>query len=176
MIRVVVTGPECTGKTTLARSLAGHFGTVWVPEFVRQFVEELERSPELEDVDAIARGQLALEDSLADRASRLLVLDTDLLSTRIYSEHYFGDWPGWIDQAILERQAELYLLAEIDVPWVPDGAQRDRGDRREEMRDLFRHALLDRELAFVEIRGSEEARLQRAISFIEPLLTPLPAS
>lgn len=171
MIRVVVTGSECTGKTTLTRGLADHFQTVWVPEYVRRFVEELGRTPEFSDVDAIARGQQELEGTVAAEASRLLILDTDLLSPRIYSEHYYGDYPPWIEQALRDRPAELYLLAGIDVPWIPDGAQRDRGDRREEMHELFRRALLDRALPFVEVSGTEKARLERAISVVEPLLS-----
>jgi len=167
MIRVVVTGSECTGKTTLARSLAEHFQTVWVPEYVRQFVEEKGAAPEYQDVEAIAHGQIALEDSIAAEGSRLLIQDTDLLSTIVYSHHYYGDCPLWIEQALLDRRADLYLVADIDVPWAPDGEQRDRGDRREEMQDLFRQALAARDLKFLEIRGSREHRLRQAISAIE---------
>jgi len=167
MIRVVVTGSECTGKTTLARALAEHYRTVWVPEYVRQYVEEKGSAPEYRDVEAIAHGQIALEDSLARKASKLLIQDCDLLSTIVYSRHYYGDCPPWIEQALVDRQPDLYLLADIDVPWVPDGDQRDRGDRREEMQDLFREALAARDLKFIEIRGSREHRLKQAISAIE---------
>lgn len=171
MIRVVVTGSECTGKTTLARSLAEHYDTIWVPEYVRRFVEETGRAPEYRDVEAIAHGQIALEDSMAAKASQLLIHDTDLLSTIVYSQHYFGDCPLWIEQALLERQADLYLLAGIDVPWVPDGDQRDRGDRREEMQELFRQTLENRELPLHEIHGSRGQRLELAVSVIDPLLS-----
>ena len=167
MIRVVVTGSECTGKTTLARSLASHFQTVWVPEYVRQYVEEKGSAPEYGDVESIAHGQIALEDSLARMAPELLIQDCDLLSTIVYSRHYYGDCPLWIEQALVDRHADLYLLADIDVPWVPEGDQRDRGDRREEMQNLFRAALAARDLKFVEIRGSRERRLQQAILAIE---------
>ena len=170
MIRVVVTGSECTGKTTLVQALAEHYSTVWVPEYVRQFVEEEGTAPEYRDVEAIARGQIALEDSQAAKTSQLLVQDTDLLSTVVYSKHYYGECPPWIEQALRERTADLYLLADIDVPWAPEGDQRDRGDRRQEMQDLFRQALLDRELRFVEIQGPRERRLSLAISAIDRLL------
>jgi len=170
MIRVVVTGSECTGKTTLALDLAEHYSTVWVPEYVRQFVEQKGTAPESRDVEAIAHGQIALENSMAWAASRLLIQDCDLLSTVVYGRHYYGDCPPWIEQALLDRPADLYLLADIDVPWVPDGNQRDRGNRREEMQDLFRRALRSRQFRFVEIRGSREQRLDLAISAIDPLL------
>ena len=159
MIRVTVTGSECTGKTTLAEALAEHYRTVAVPEYVRLFVDEQLRPPEAADVDAIARGQIALEESLFDRAHRLILLDTDLLSTLVYSRHYFGGSPDWIEERLRNRPADLYLLCDIDVPWSPDGAQRDRGDRREEMQGLFRRALLDRELPFIELQGGAATRL-----------------
>jgi nicotinamide riboside kinase len=167
VIRVVVTGSECTGKTTMAGALAIHYATVWVPEYVRQFVEEVRRPPGPADIDRIARGQIALEERLSSEASEVLVLDTDLLSTLVYSRHYFGSCPSWIEDAVRRRAGNLYLLAGIDVPWFPDGDQRDRGDRREEMHDLFLRALLTREMPFLEIRGPHEVRLQNAIAAID---------
>jgi NadR type nicotinamide-nucleotide adenylyltransferase len=169
MLRVVVTGSECTGKTTLAEALAEHYGTVWVPEYVRRFVREKGAAPEYRDVEAIARGQIELENKLAAEASDLLIQDTDLLSTVIYSRHYYGDCPRWIEYVLRARAAQLYLLAGIDVPWVPDGDQRDRGDRREEMQQLFRQALIDRRLKFIEICGPLDNRLKAAISAIDEL-------
>ncbi len=117
MIRVVVTGSECTGKTTLAMELAEHYGTVWVPEFVRQFVEAKGSAPEYADVEAIARGQIALEDRMTAKAAEVLIQDTDLLSTVVYSQHYYGDCPRWIEEELRARAGDLYLLACIDVPW-----------------------------------------------------------
>ena len=167
MIRVVVTGSECTGKTTLATALAAHYETVWVPEFARQFVIDKGAAPDDDDVEDIARGQIALEDERANEASRLLINDTDLLSTLLYSRHYYGHCPRWIEEAFEKRAADLYLLADIDIPWVPDGEQRDRGDRREEMHELFRGALVEGRLTFAEIRGSRGERLEAAVSLID---------
>ena len=171
MIRVAVVGSECTGKTTLAAALAAHYQTAWVPEFARQFVIDKGAAPDYEDVEAIARGQIALEDEKADEASRLLIKDTDLLSTLLYSRHYYGDCPQWIEGALEKRAADLYLLADIDIPWVPDGEQRDRGERREEMHELFRCALDDRRLTFNQIRGSHGERLEAAVSLIDRLVS-----
>lgn len=170
MIRIVVTGSECTGKTTLAEALANHYRTRWTPEYVRIWVEGQGRPPEYRDVDAIAHGQIALEDSLAADTSTVIVQDCDLLSTIVYSRHYFGDCPPWIEQALTDRLPNLYLLAGIDVPWRPDRDQRDRGNRREEMHELFRHALKSRDLGFCEIHGSRRARLDQAIAQVEKLL------
>lgn len=178
VIRVVITGSECTGKTTLATAVAESFGTVPVDEYVRQFVREKGAAPAYPDVGAIARGQIELEDATARAASRLngaaaiVIQDTDLVSTVIYSHHYYGRCPRWIEEALAQRLADLYLLADIDVPWVPDGDQRDRPERREEMQELFRRALGERGARVVEIRGSREERLETARAAIEELRSP----
>ena len=170
MIRVVVTGSECTGKTTLAAALAERYGTVWTPEFARRFVLEKGAPVERGDVEAIARGQIEIERQAAAAAPDLLIQDTDLLSTVVYSRHYYGDCPAWVERAARRRVGDLYLLAGIDVPWTADGAQRDRGDRREEMQELFRRALADCGLRFVEIEGSRADRLRAAAAAIDRLL------
>lgn len=169
MIRVVVTGSECTGKTTLAEALADHYNTVWVPEFARQFVLEKGAAPAYADIDAMARGQIELEDAFAGKAQSLLVQDTDLLSTVVYSRHYYGDCPPWVEDALLERSADLYLLAGIDVPWISDGNLRDRGDRRQEMQELFRRALIDYGFDFCAIHGPIRRRLRESVSAIDSL-------
>ena len=170
MIHIVVTGSECTGKTTLARALAGHYETSCVPEFVRRFVAEKGVTPDAEDVTAVARGQMALQDKHSAAAATLLVHDTDLLSTVVYSTHYYDGCPAWIEPELRARAADLYLLAGIDVPWVADGEQRDRGDRREEMQALFRDALSSRGFPFVELRGDRAERLTGAIRAVDRVL------
>lgn len=173
MIRVVVTGSECTGKTTLARALARRYETAWVPELARDFVARKGAPADAGDVGEIARGQIAREEQAAGAGS-LLILDTDLLSTLVYSRHYYGGCPPWIEEALEGRPADLYLLAAIDVPWVADGDQRDRGDRREEMQALFRDALTSRRLPFVDICGPPEDRVRQAAASIDRLLSHYP--
>lgn len=170
MIRVVVTGSECTGKSTLARALAEHYGAPWVPEYARQFVRDSGRAPEAADVETIARGQIEGEDRLAAGAGDLLVLDTDLLSTVVYARHYFGRCPPWVVDALEERRPDLYLLAGIDVPWVADGAMRDRGDRREEMQLLFLETLEEFDCPWLAVDGSAERRLHRAVRRLDRVL------
>lgn len=169
-IRVVVTGSECTGKTTLAAALAAHYGTAWVPEYAREYVAAKSGPVDASDVDAIARGQIESENRFARDAHRILIQDTDLISTVVYSRHYFGHCPNWIEDAARDRRADLYLLAGIDVPWAADGIQRDRGDRRDEMQELFRNGLREYGAAFVEIRGALADRRTRSIRAIDRLL------
>jgi len=169
MIRVTVTGSECTGKTTLATSLADRYATAWSAEFVREFVSATRATPTSGDVKAIAEGQIELEDAAARTASGLLILDTDLLSNIVYARHYFGSCPRWIEDTFRRRAASLYLLAGTDVPWTPDGVYRDRGDRREEMQSLFRDALEARCLPYAEVRGSHAERMKIATRAIDQL-------
>jgi NadR type nicotinamide-nucleotide adenylyltransferase len=139
-LRVVVTGSECTGKTTLARALAARFGAPWVREYCRGYHATKGGPLDASDVEPIARGQIAEADEAETRAAGLLVLDTDLLSTVVYARHYYGACPAWVEEAARERRADLYLLCSTDLAWEPD-APRDRGDRREEMHGLFVAAL-----------------------------------
>jgi NadR type nicotinamide-nucleotide adenylyltransferase len=166
MKRIVVTGSECTGKTTLAQKLAAHFNTLWVPEFARSYAVTRRGILTHADVEPIARGQMALEDRCASIGSELLILDTDLLSTVIYSHHYYGDCPAWIEKSCRERLGSLYLLLHPDVPWIADGV-RDRGDRRIEMHQLFQNMLLRVGAAFVDIAGDWDARLRMAVQAVE---------
>ena len=111
-----------------------------MPEFCRGFQDALGRPLVEGDVEPIARGQVAEDDDAEGRANRLLILDTDLVSTVVYARHYYGHCPAWVEEAARDRRADLYLLCAPDLPWKADG-QRDRGDRRDEMHLLFAHAL-----------------------------------
>jgi NadR type nicotinamide-nucleotide adenylyltransferase len=159
--KIVVTGSESTGKTELARRLGEHFGAPVAAEFVRTFAASRTERIDFNDHGTIARGQMRFEDDAIARAKDLVVLDTDLVSTVVYCEHYFGRAPQWIVDAARARAADLYLLCEPDVPWVPDGV-RDRGDRRDEMHALFASKLTALGLRYVEIGGDREARFAAA--------------
>lgn len=170
LIRVVLTGSESTGKTVLARQLATHFGVEWVPEFVRGYAEERGGVIGFEDHGPIARGQIALEDEYRARASGLLVHDTDLVSTAVYCAHYFGQCPPWIEREARARLGDLYLLMDVDVPWVPDPA-RDRGHMRPEMHSLFEDALERLGARYVLVGGGWAERFERARREIASLIS-----
>jgi NadR type nicotinamide-nucleotide adenylyltransferase len=168
--RVVLIGSECTGKTTLAQRLAAQFDTVWVPEFGRAYVD-LQRAPLVyEDVERIAHGQIAAEEAAAPGATRVLILDTDLVSTMVYSRHYYGRCPEWVEDAARARRGHLYLLHHPDVPWVADGLQRDRPLQRHEMHGLFRDALAEIGATLVDVAGSWAARAATAEDAVRALL------
>lgn len=173
MKRVVLIGSESTGKTTLARRLAAHYGVEWVPEFVRDYADRKQDPLVFDDHAPIARGQIALEDEFRTRASEvdapLLLQDTDLLSTAIYCAHYYGKCPFWLTDAARARRPDLYLLLDIDIPWTAD-PQRDRGDMREEMQGLFREAVEQSGVRFVSISGDPDERFAKARGAIDDLL------
>lgn len=165
LLRICVTGPESTGKTTLARRLAESNGTEWVPEASRIRAERVGRPLRATDVEPIAHEHIALADAAAARATsrgaRLLILDTDLVSTLVYARHYYGTAPRWIADAERARRADRYLLCDVDVPWEPDGV-RDRPTDRAAMFATFRRALARRRANVVVVRGEWEARWERA--------------
>lgn len=168
--RVVLTGAESTGKTTLAARLAAVYGTVWVPEYLRQFVAEKGALPVEADADAIARGHLAAEDAARPHARRVLFLDTDLLSSCVYNRYYFGQCPAWIEAAATARQADLYLLAGTDIQWTPDPGQRDGPAVRACLQECFAEELARRGLPTVHLSGPLEARLRTAVAAVDRLL------
>ncbi len=168
-MRVVVTGSECTGKTTLAADLAAYFGTIAISEYVREWVDRKGVVPAVADLPEIAAGQRELERRRSPGHGELVIQDTDLLSTIVYSRHYFGHCPRALEDALRQAPGDLYLLAGIDVPWVPDGLQRDRGERREEMQDLFSRALEEFRLRSIAISGTREQRLRTAARHVEQL-------
>lgn len=169
MIKVVVTGSESTGKTELAHQLGEHFDAPVAEEFVRTFAAGSDGAITFSDHGSIARGQMASEDAAIAKAGPLVILDTDLVSTVVYCEHYFGRSPDWIQQEARARAGQLYLLCMPDIPWVADGV-RDRGERRDEMHALFAKKLCELALSYVEIGGDREARMTRALMAVERLL------
>ena len=174
LLRICVTGPESTGKTTLARRLAGLLGTAWVPEASRTYAERVGRPLAASDVSPIAHEHIALADagaaSARSRGAPALVLDTDLLSTVIYARHYYDAVPPWIEHEERIRRADLYLLCDVDVPWIADGV-RDRPTGRGAMFDRFHCALTERGAELVLIAGDWETRWALASAAAAECLT-----
>ena len=171
MLKVVVIGPESTGKSTLSQQLAAHYQTMWVPEYARQYLETLGRPYEQSDLLSIAAGQLAQEDQLAAAANQVLICDTDLHVIKVWSEHKYGNCDPVIQQAIRDRKYDLYLLTYIDIPWEED-PQREYPDpaMREYFYKIYRDLVVDSGVPWVEIRGSFAEREASAIAAVDKLL------
>ena len=169
MLKVAITGPESTGKSTLSQQLAAHYNTLWVPEYARTYVETLDRPYTLLDLDLIAKGQLALEAQIQEKANRILFSDTDLLVIKVWSEHAFGKCPDWVLQKLKQQDYNLYLLMGVDLPWEPD-PQREHPHLRQYFYDWYKRELEALQVPYLEISGQHAARLEEATGRIDALL------
>jgi NadR type nicotinamide-nucleotide adenylyltransferase len=170
-LRIAVYGPESTGKTELAGKLAAHFSAPLVAEYARERWDQ-QGALALEDMLPVAREQWRREDEAAQRAGRLVICDTEALTTMLWSDLLYGTCPVELRRGAEQRcrNYALYLLLNIDVPFAPD-PQRcfpDPADRQKCMR-VWRGALERRQLPYVEIKGDWPAREQTAIMAVQRL-------
>lgn len=161
--RICLTGPESTGKTGLAQIVAAELRTAWVPEYSREYAETCGRELTAADVEPIARGQIESEERVT--AAGVLVLDTDLISTVVYARHYYGEAPHWIEQEAFRRRADLYLLLDTDIPWLPDAIRDRGGDSREDLFDSFRSTLDEFETNWRIVSGRWDERVRLAVEW-----------
>lgn len=166
--RIAITGPESTGKTELAKDLASHFNTNWVPEFSREYLEGLQERYMVEDILAIAKGQLEKEDEIASQTTALLFCDTDLTVTKIWSQEVFHTCPEWIKEMFTQHRYVLYLLCYPDLEWEADPLRENPVDRL----FLFQRYKEELEKAgfnYVVVKGRGDERLENAINFVKRL-------
>jgi NadR type nicotinamide-nucleotide adenylyltransferase len=174
VIKVVLFGPESTGKTTLSGQLARHYNTVWAPEFAREYLQKKwnneRKTCENSDILPIAAGQMEIENRLAKKADKVLICDTDLLETKVYSEEYYGGFVDpKLDKSAINNTYDLYFLTYIDTPWQEDDL-RDRSELRIEMFNAFENALKKHHRPYILLQGSKEIRLNTAIKAIDELI------
>ncbi len=174
IVKVVLFGPESTGKTTLSKQLARYYNTVWAPEFARNYLQKKwnneRKTCEAEDLIEIAIGQMKLENKLAKKADKVLICDTDLLETKVYSEEYYGGFVDEnLDKAAKKNQYDLYLLTYIDTPWEEDDL-RDRPGLRLEMFTAFENALKKHNRNYILLKGDKETRLKNATKAIDKII------
>jgi len=173
-VKIVLFGPESTGKTTLSRHLARHYNTVWAPEYAREYLQKKwnneRKTCEQEDLIPIAIGQMKLENKLARKADKVLICDTDLLETKVYSQEFYGGFVDKkLDEAARKNQYDLYLLTYIDTPWEEDDL-RDRPEQRLEMFTAFEQSLRNHNRPYLLLKGDKETRLQNAIKAIDKII------
>lgn len=175
LIKVVIFGPESTGKTTLSRQLAAHYNTVWVREFLREFAQNKwdkeQKVCEPSDIIHIAQGQIRLENEASQGANQILICDTDLLETQVYAEAYFENFTlPELNHAITSNHYDLYCLTYIDTPWEADDL-RDRPELRAHMFMQFEKTLIKHNKNYLLLKGDKATRLNVAITHIDKLLT-----
>jgi NadR type nicotinamide-nucleotide adenylyltransferase len=167
--KVAVIGPESTGKSELSEYLAGYYHTAWVPEYARGYLENLVRPYEQHDLLTIARGQIRLEEEYEKGCENILICDTNLYVIKVWSEFKFGNCDPEILQYIASRKYDLYLLTNIDLPWIAD-PQREHPEKREALYAIYVEEMKNQFIPCVEISGKDDVRRRQAVDAIEKLV------
>lgn len=167
VLRVAILGAESSGKSTLAAALAIHFDTVWVPEYLREFVDTQGRVPQEHEQYEIARTQREREHAAAHQARRFLFCDTTPLMTAIYSRHYWGRVDEELGDLELSHDYAFTLVTAPDSPWMPDGLQRESEKVRQAVHEEVIQTLDEREIRFMLVTGSLPERVLQVDRFLK---------
>jgi NadR type nicotinamide-nucleotide adenylyltransferase len=185
--KIVVIGPESTGKSTLCEQLALHYNTLWCPEYAREYLSAHGMKYDYDDLLTIAKGQIGLEEKyeslvisqksiatnsrLTTHNSRLLFIDTDMYVMKVWCEFVFGKCHQFILDQIAKRQYDLYLLCNIDLEWIPDELREYQDfEIREKLYDIYKIILENQPTPWIGISGNNEQRFIKAIHAVNSLL------
>lgn len=181
IIKVVVIGPESTGKSSLCEQLANHYNTEWVKEYAREYLLANGTEYSYDDLLEIAKGQFALENaaielvenkttniSASNSTSQIILLDTNMYVLKVWCEFVFEKCHPWILNQIVENSYDLYLLCDVDLPWVKDEL-REYPDLeiREKLYHHYKDLLVNQSTPWVNISGNYQQRLENAINAID---------
>jgi NadR type nicotinamide-nucleotide adenylyltransferase len=180
MKKIVVIGPESTGKSTLCEKLANHYHSNWCPEYAREYLLAHGTDYTYDSLLTIAKGQVALEEKHtreitqnpgSAQSSQLLFIDTDMYVMQVWCKFVFGKVHSWILNQVNQRKYDLYLLCNVDLPWVKDELREYPDlERREKLYNIYKEIMMNQPVPWVDIFGSYEERLQRAIAAVDKLL------
>ncbi|MEO6134056.1 MAG: ATP-binding protein [Ginsengibacter sp.] len=176
--KIVIIGPESTGKSTLCKQLAEHYETTWVPEYARKFLITHGTKYSYDDLLVIAKEQVTTEDSAFDKmdgfnkkpSSKFLFIDTDMYVMKVWCEFVFNRCHNWILNQIAKRKYDAYLLCDVDLPWVQDEL-REYPDKkiREKLFMFYKECMVNQSTPWHIISGNYEERIQNSINFIDNL-------
>ena len=191
MKKIVVIGPESTGKSTLCLQLAEHYQTLWCPEYAREYLEKHGKDYSYDDLLTIAKGQISLEeavsyellarsktqqdsqltpDSYRDHSSQLFI-DTDMYVMKVWCEFAFGKCHSWILNQIATRKYDLYLLCNVDLLWIKDKLREYPDvETRNKLYHYYKDIMLNQSFPWIDISGNYEERLQVAINAVDDLV------
>ena len=177
--KIVILGPESTGKSSLCAALASHFQTIWCPEYARAYLLEHGTDYRFEDLLTIAKGQLAQEDAYTTKllesnaeTPKYLFIDTDMYVMKVWCEFVFGKCHTWILDQITERKYDLYLLCKPDLPWVKDELREYPDEAtRIKLYHHYRDLLIHQSTPWAEVSGTNEDRLNSALRAMEQYLS-----
>jgi NadR type nicotinamide-nucleotide adenylyltransferase len=170
--KIVIIGPESTGKSSLCEQLAKHYNTLWCPEYAREYLLTHGTSYDYDDLLTIAKGQIELEDkfvsNLTSHDSRLLFIDTDMYVMKIWCEFVFEKCHRFILEQIVKRKYDLYLLCNIDLPWKKDEL-REYPDlkTRQKLYNIYKDCMINQSIPWIEISGDFEQRFKKAVNAVE---------
>lgn len=165
-IRIAITGPESTGKTTLAKQLAELYNGQYIREFAREYIEKLPHLYTFEDIESIANTQVEQYQETRNSSERIFFFDTWLIITKVWFNWVFGKAPLWLEDQILKCPIDLFLLCCPDLPWEADSVRENGGENRIKLFDQYREELKHYGFNFVEISGTGDDRLTNAIAAI----------
>lgn len=179
--KIVILGPESTGKSTLCTQLAEHYGTQWCPEYAREYLLTNGTDYSFDDLLTIAKGQLALEEkhtqqALDDMKTKPeqpypLFIDTDMYVMKVWCEFVFEKCHRFILDEIVKREYDLYLLCNIDLPWVKDELREYPDlESREKLYNIYKDIMVNQQTPWVTISGDYDERLQTAIQAVDAIL------
>lgn len=172
--KVVIIGPESTGKSTLCAQLSEHFKTTWVKEYAREYLLTNGTDYSYENLLDVAKGQMEREElavtnsaTLDESSSSLVFIDTDMYVMKVWCEFVFDKCHHWILNTIVEKKYDLYLLCNIDLPWVKDEL-REYPDlvTREKLYHHYKDIMVNQQVRWIDISGNYEERLQKAINAV----------
>ena len=169
IIKIAVVGPESTGKSTMSAFLAGHYRTVWVPEYAREYCEKLTEPPTWQDEINMFYGQLELEQEYLPKANKILICDTTFITVKIWSDQMFGHSPQEVLDELPKRSYDLYLLLDIDLPWEDDPL-RDFPNMREHFMEVWHRELQDLKANYITISGTGQDRYESAVKAVDEYL------
>ncbi len=164
--RVIISGPESTGKSVLSKYLAEHYKGIWIPEFARDYVEQIGRPYTQQDVLQIARKQMEqFRQSYSDQ--KWVFFDTGLLITKVWLEVVYKQCPDWIEAELKAEKPDLVLLCYPDLEWIPDSVRENGGEMRIGLFNLYEENLINLDYPYKVIRGESNDRFNNATEAIE---------
>lgn len=164
---IVITGAESTGKTTLAEALANHFRIPYIPEIARDYIEKLNRKYNYNDVEIIAKKQILQLDELNKQNIPYIFIDTWLLNTKVWFEEVFGKTPSWLITTINETKIDLFLVCDIDLPWIYDPVRENGGEQRKILHNKYIENIKQFGFKFEIVSGRNELRLKNALKILK---------
>jgi NadR type nicotinamide-nucleotide adenylyltransferase len=166
---IVITGAESTGKSTLTEQLANHFNVPFIPEIAREYVENLSRKYNYEDVENIAKLQAGKLNELKNLDIPYIFCDTWLIITKVWFEVVFRKVPDWVEEEIRKTKIDLFLLCDTDLPWIADPVRENGGENRLKLQNIYKENIEKYSFSYKVVNGTNSERIENALKFIEEL-------